>query len=510
MEPEPGRKASGQGFEADRRGKLAALVPAHCQRVLEVGCGTGTLGETIKRSRRLLFYAGLETDPVKAETAGSLLDLVLVGDLQRFDWTQLSGMSFDCIIFDGALGGFSEPAQICAAVIPFLAAGGSVVCGIPNVSHWSILSGLIAGKWEYSGTGSMAKDQLRFFTLASCKDLLDTCGLCIVQEDHIREEAMVPAEFGPYLKKMNVDVHGFLERANTSCFVFRAERVPRSNSGETYSVGNPGFRPRESVAIIIPVFNKMELTRDCLISIAKHYPESVSPEVIVFDNASSDGTRAYLERAQADFDWLKVIRSQANLGFARACNKGAQLADADIVVFLNNDTIVLPGWLEKMLERIGDETVGMVGSKLIYPDGRIQHAGIVFNDQAVPTHIHHLSANGDASVNRLMEYPAVTGACIMIKRRLFLDLGSMDTEYPMYYEDVDLCFKVRAKGFKVVYQPESMVIHLEGRSSDSFEAIVKHNEESRAIFLRKWGAFMQHGFAVDPDFYVSGREYRPE
>jgi O-antigen biosynthesis protein len=98
----------------------------------------------------------------------------------------------------------------------------------------------------------------------------------------------------------------------------------------------------------------------------------------------------------------------------------------------------------------------------------------------------------------------------MIKRALFLELGSMDTQYRMYYEDVDLCFKVREKGLKVVYQPESMVIHLEGRSSESFEAIVKHSEASRAIFRGKWGTFMQRGLESDPDFYVLGREYRPK
>jgi GT2 family glycosyltransferase/SAM-dependent methyltransferase len=510
VQPGPERGPVDRESEALWVRKFAALVPPHCRSVLEVGCGTGELGAAIKQRMRDLFYLGLESDAGLAEIALGRLDQVHAGDIDRFDWSRLAGLSFDCILFDGILARLTDPGRICAAAARLLTPGGSVVCSLPNVSHWSILSGLIAGKWEYSDAGAIAMDQIRFFTLAGCKDLLDACGLYMVQEDHFREEALVPAEFGPYLRKVNVDVGGFLERAKIRRFIFRAERIPKSRPSLSLAVPEPtGLRARESVAVIIPVFNKVELTRDCLISIAKHYPEGISPEVIVFDNASSDGTGAYLERAQSDFEWLKVIRSKVNLGFAGACNKGAQLADADVVVFLNNDTIVLPGWLEKMLERINDDSVGIVGSKLIYPDGRIQHAGIVFNDQAVPTHVHHLAGNGDAAVNRMMEYPAVTGACIMIKRPLFLELGMMDTEYPMYYEDVDLCFKVREKGLKVVYQPESMVIHLEGRSSDNFEAIVKHNEASRVIFRRKWEAFMLRGLAADPGFYVAGKEYPP-
>jgi GT2 family glycosyltransferase len=251
----------------------------------------------------------------------------------------------------------------------------------------------------------------------------------------------------------------------------------------------------------------VHLTRDCLASIQKHYPEDISPEVIVFDNASSDATQAFLAEAQEKYDWLKVVRSARNLGFAGACNKGADLADADILVFLNNDTIVMPRWLEKMLDRIHDDKVGMVGSKLIYPDGTIQHAGVVFDSTGSPSHIHLKADLADPAVNRLKEYPAVTAACIMITRKLFMEVGRMDLEYPLYYEDTDLCFKVRQAGYKLVYQPESVVIHLEGQSSPSDEAVRKHME-SKAIFLRKWKEFMQCESAADPAFYASGREYR--
>jgi GT2 family glycosyltransferase len=261
-----------------------------------------------------------------------------------------------------------------------------------------------------------------------------------------------------------------------------------------------------TVAIIIPVFNKVELTRNCLASLAKHYPESISPEVVVFDNASSDGTSAYLAQAQLEYDWLKVIRSVKNLGFAGACNKSSQLSDADILVFLNNDTVVTPHWLEKMLERIHDDKVGMVGSKLLYPDGRIQHAGVVFDQTVSPIHIHRLAGQADPIVNRLWEYPAVTAACLMMKRSFFMEVGMMDLEYPFYYEDLDLCMKVRKSGYRILYQPESIVFHLEGQSTKTGEAYEKHMA-SKAIFVRKWMDYLAREIAADPAFYSAGRAY---
>ncbi|HKP95135.1 MAG TPA: glycosyltransferase [Fibrobacteria bacterium] len=498
---------------------LFDLVPTDCKRVLEVGCASGRLGDAIKKRNGGVHYVGVEVIAQAAEIAKARLDEVYVADVEAFDWTLLSGKEFDCIVFGDVLEHLLDPEKTLRNAARFLAEGGSVVCCLPNVGHWSIISGLIEGKWEYADSGLLDRTHLRFFTISTFRRLLEECGFQVVQEERLRNAGQLSDEIVPFLQKMNVDVKDFVDRVTTFQFLFRARRAaqPRAdavNAGTAGNAGESSWSPAagpgaQTVAIVIPVFNKVELTRDCLASIARNYPQSVSPEVIVFDNASSDGTQAYLEQAQQEYEWLKVIRSKTNLGFAGANNKASELCDADILVFLNNDTIVQPAWLEKMLERIDDPGVGMVGSKLIYPDGRIQHAGIVFDNQATPTHIHHLAGKDAAAVNAPMEYPAVTGACIMIKRSLYMDVGQMDTRYPMYYEDVDLCFKVREKGLKVIYQPESMVIHLEGRSSANLDAIIKHNEASRVIFYRKWKDFMLQGLREDPRLYFAGKEYKP-
>ena len=489
--------------------KLFDLVPTDCKRVLEVGCASGRLGEAVKKRNGGIHYVGIEVVEAAAKIARERLDEVYLENAEGFDWSRFDGQAFDCIIFGDVLEHLVDPKATFQNAARYLAREGSIVCCIPHVGHWSIISGLLEGKWEYSDSGLLDRTHLRFFTIASFREMLATCGFRSVQEDRYRTGVQLHPDIIPFLQRLNVEVQDFLDRVSTFQLLVRAQRTPISPSAQPVSWKPAGQTRKHKVAIIIPVYNKVDLTRDCLASIAKQYPSDFEPDVIVIDNASSDGTPDFLAQAQGEYEWLTCARSGTNLGFARACNKGAELADADVLVFLNNDTIVLPGWLEKMLDRIDDPGVGMVGSKLIYPDGSIQHAGMVFNAEAVPVHIHHRSGNGDPAVNSMMEYPSVTGACIMIKRSLFMELGGMDTQYPMYYEDVDLCFKVREKGRKVIYQPESMVIHLEGRSSPNLESIVAHNQTSRVLFFRKWKDFMLKDLASNPGLYATGKPYRP-
>jgi GT2 family glycosyltransferase len=289
------------------------------------------------------------------------------------------------------------------------------------------------------------------------------------------------------------------------------EARARLSAGTAAAVpGFPPAGPRAEVSVIIPACNEAERTRDCLRSIAEHYPARLAPEVIVVDNASRDGTSAYLAEASGIYPWLRHVRSGTNEGFARACNRGASMSSARMLVFLDNDTLVGPQWLDKMLERGREGKVGIVGSKLVYPDGTIQHAGIVFNAQAYPHHVARFAPKADPSVSKTKEFSAVTGACLMIPRELFEAVGGFDPEYPLDYEDVDLCFKVRRKGLKVVYEPGSVVVHLEDKSPGTDAVRDGLHQASRAIFFRKWKDFMIEDLNRDPILYASGKEYRLE
>ncbi len=234
------------------------------------------------------------------------------------------------------------------------------------------------------------------------------------------------------------------------------------------------------VSIIIPVFNNLPLTQGCLNSLAR-IPSDVTREIIVVDNASTDGTKEHLASLEKAGQ-IRVIRNPQNEGFARACNQGAAAATAEWLVFLNNDTKVTAGWIEALLNAADKTNAGIVGAKLLYADNTIQHAGIGWIN-GLPDHPYRHSAPFASEVNSRRELDMVTGACLLMERELFLKLAGFDEIYRNGVEDIDLCLRARAAGRKVVYEPGAVVYHLEGQSAGRFN----HVNENLKIFFSRWG-----------------------
>ena len=137
-------------------------------------------------------------------------------------------------------------------------------------------------------------------------------------------------------------------------------------------------------SIVIPVHNKAALTRQCLDAIYEHPPE-VDHEVLVVDDASTDETA---EMLAGYGDAVRHVRLERNSGFATACNTGAEAAQGEYLVFLNNDTIAQPAWLDALAAYADRTDAAVVGSKLLFPDGTVQHAGVVFGFQGDPLHLY--------------------------------------------------------------------------------------------------------------------------
>jgi GT2 family glycosyltransferase len=239
------------------------------------------------------------------------------------------------------------------------------------------------------------------------------------------------------------------------------------------------------VSIVIPMYGKAQLTYTCLASLAAETPLDLC-EVIVVDDASPEPAAESL----AVVDGVRFERNAENLGFIGSCNRGAEIARGEYVVFLNNDTVVTRNWLEALLavfERHSD--AGLAGAKLVYPDGRLQEAGgIVWRDGSA----WNVGRNDDPDrpeFNYVREADYCSGACLMIPAALFRDLGGFDRRYaPAYYEDTDLAFAVRAAGRRVYYQPAAKVVHFEGQTSgtDESSGIKRHQDINRHAFLAKW------------------------
>jgi len=215
------------------------------------------------------------------------------------------------------------------------------------------------------------------------------------------------------------------------------------------------------VSIVVAVHGQRDCVYRCLRSLRVHRSK-YSFEVIVVDDVSPDDTPAMLSSVSG----IKLITNESNLGFIRSCNKGASIARGDLLVMLNSDTVVQPGWLDELVDTFkAFPEAGLVGSKLIYPDGTLQEAGgLIWSDGSG----WNVGRNGDASApehNYLREVDYCSGASIMVPRDLWNSLGGFDEAYvPAYAEDSDLAFRIRAAGRRVFYQPLSLVIHYEGMS----------------------------------------------
>jgi glycosyltransferase involved in cell wall biosynthesis/Flp pilus assembly protein TadD len=231
-------------------------------------------------------------------------------------------------------------------------------------------------------------------------------------------------------------------------------------------------------SIVIPVFNKIEYTRQCLEALFKTTPRGLF-ELIVVDNSSSDGTQEYLKKLAGE---IKIITNEYNLGFAKACNQGARAARGELLVFLNNDTVPLAGWLEALIETAEyNISIGIVGGKLLYPDGKIQHAGVGFIN-GIPDHPLRNFPGDHPEANETRELDMVTGACLLIKKDLFFECGGFDEQYKNGVEDIDLCLKVRMNGYKVIYNPKSTLYHYEGKTPGRYN----HVKENLKIFFARW------------------------
>lgn len=240
------------------------------------------------------------------------------------------------------------------------------------------------------------------------------------------------------------------------------------------------------VSIVIPVYNQIHYTYACLVSILEHTKDVVY-EVIIADDVSSDATRE-LEKFTEN---VVICRNETNQGFLKNCNQAARAARGKYIMFLNNDTQVTEGWLSSLVNLIeSDPSIGMTGSKLVYPDGRLQEAGGILWSDGSGWNYGRLDDPEKPEYNYVKDVDYISGAAILLSNELWKQIGGFDERFaPAYCEDSDLAFEVRKAGYRVVYQPLSKVIHFEGISNgtDVNGSGLKRYQVENSLKLReKW------------------------
>jgi GT2 family glycosyltransferase len=220
------------------------------------------------------------------------------------------------------------------------------------------------------------------------------------------------------------------------------------------------------VSVLIPNFNGLPLVRGCL--------RSLSVAELV-----------------ARYPWARLVRNDTNGGFLASATRGAREARGDYLVFLNNDTVLLPRWLEPLRHAFQlHEDAGVVGGRLLYPDGRLQEAGgIVFRDGSAAKFGYGELDPDARSYTFMRDVDYVSGALLATPRALFEQVGGLDPAYGFgFYEDTDYCFRVRQASKRVLYQPESVIVHVEGGTAgvDLSSGAKRHQVENEAVFRERW------------------------
>ena len=240
---------------------------------------------------------------------------------------------------------------------------------------------------------------------------------------------------------------------------------------------------KPDVSVIIPVFNSAHHTYRCLQSLVAE--ANVSLEVIIFDNASTDATTELLQRCEN----ITVVRSAQNLGFVGAVNAAAKHAHGRFMLILNNDATILSGSIRDATEIFDTEpNVGAVGPRIKLATGHVQEAGsIIFQDGKTDGYLRNKKTDHPSGMY-MRDVDFCSGVFFLMERSQFANVGGLDEAFaPAYYEDTDLCMKLRARGLRIIYNPSILVEHFEFGSQPSvaaFAAIAKR----RPIFLRKWQA----------------------
>jgi len=254
---------------------------------------------------------------------------------------------------------------------------------------------------------------------------------------------------------------------------------------------------RPKISIIIPTKDRIDLLRRCVESIqAKSSYDNY--EVIIVDNLSQEEeTAAYLNLLQEKYDNYRVLKFNEKFNYSKLNNYAAKFASGDHLLFLNNDVEILNcEWLEAMLEQSQRDDIGCVGAKLLYPDKKIQHVGVIVGWGGRAEHIYKWYDSNDIGYMGhficIRTYSAVTAACLMIQNAIFEEVGGFDENYEIGFGDVDFCLRVRELGYENLFTPYAELIHYESATRGTSLKFDPHPKDTKN-FIKKWRKYIQKG-----------------
>ncbi|NKE47101.1 glycosyltransferase [Roseomonas frigidaquae] len=264
------------------------------------------------------------------------------------------------------------------------------------------------------------------------------------------------------------------------------------------------------VSIIIPTRDRADLLGPCIEGIL-HRTEHQALEILLVDTGSTEPEALALLEKLGTEPRIRILHRPGPFNWSAANNQAAAEAQGEVLLFLNNDTLVTqPGWLGELVGQAMRPGIGVVGAKLLYPDGRVQHAGVALGPEGRATHIQRLapgSAPGYlAQLAVVRDVGAVTGACMAMPRAAFNTLGGFEAEHlALEWSDIEICIRARAEGFRVLYTPHAEMLHLESATradAGSPERIARFRREQGWV-MQRWPEAMQHDPFLNPNLLAT-------
>lgn len=488
------------------RPELVALVPENACRILDVGCGAGRLGEALKRrdagTGGCIEVVGIELNAEIAEAARQRLDAVHVGDVETMELPYASG-HFDCIVCGDVLEHLRDPRAALNRLVELLAKEGSLVASIPNVRNLHVIGRLLDGLWTYEEAGILDADHVRFFTLREIRKLFESCGLVVETSQAVCDPehgnwvaagrpttlriGRATLELGSVEEAEEFFAEQWLVRARPN----DAVQPVSADSSPLTSHHSPGL-----VSIVIPCWNQVEYTWQCVASLREH--ASYDCEWIFVNNGSTDETGEFLQSIQDDWKAgqlpssirrVEIIGNETNQGFARACNQGIAAARGDFVLLLNNDVVVTESWLDRLVGLLTCQpqlgAVGPCTNKISGP-------------QQVPVNYAASDLDGMQDFARRVgverrgqwfNLDRLVGFCLLVKGSALRRIGLLDEQFELgSFEDDDLCLRLLEAGYQLAVAADCFVHHFgsqtllqlgETGASDLYE-------RNRNRFTAKW------------------------
>lgn len=490
-----------QSYYQGANERILNRVPEVAKRILDVGCAAGRLGEILKKERPDREVWGIEAIHEVAAEAKERLDHVIIGDVEQMDPYPLPERYFDCLICGDVLEHLRDPQTVLTRLRKHLTPGATLITNVPNIGHWSVVAGLLQGKFEYADKGLLDRTHLRFFTPESLKNMLWEAGYLVADEEHLEIRHFYdqfgnptpgdpPNAIGQAAASIGLDPGPAERNAAVYQQLFVAKPVPDpyTEPGKMAALDGPHIgklgQATKRCSVVVLTYNSMKTIERCLNSVLPTLGSN--DELILVDNASQDGTPEYLEaladrRSKLTEENIKVIQSEENTGFSRGCNIGMLASKGEHIVLLNPDTEVWPGWIEGLLAPFQNPRVGATGPLSDNVCGA-QFAGLhvpskgMISKETLAHYVNSCPKSQPAAPSSQLSTKLLIGFCLVLRRDLLDSFGLLEEACFLGADDLEISWRLRTLGFRLEIATGTFVAH---ECGGSFGTISSEEKASR-------------------------------